>query len=271
MKTPSEAYIEKEEAAQRKPAELYHIWRDGGVHWRYTDGDVSIVYDGNTYTPATLSRSLVRYSEKMEVTTMTVSAQYAEEPIIEFLANNPIEVLWIEVSKVFRDQDPLEVGIIFVGQIKNVSFQGVEATAHCVGFEYFLRMPVPVFRYQINCNHNLFDAKCKIAKAGYKTITNVTVDFAGTSLTSGDFGSEDDGYFTFGRIEFGDTYRTIVNHVGNVVTLAYAFKALETGNSVDAYPGCDGFIETCRDKYSNVIQFLGFPYIPIENPATRIS
>jgi hypothetical protein len=45
---------------------------------------------------------------------------------------------------------------------------------------------------------------------------------------------------------------------------------LADNNTVMVYPGCDGRIETCRDKFDNLIHFLGFPFIPDENPATRI-
>ena len=36
MKTQTDDYIAEEEAKKRKPIELYHIWREGGEHWRYT-------------------------------------------------------------------------------------------------------------------------------------------------------------------------------------------------------------------------------------------
>lgn len=271
MRTPSETYIEMEEADERKPVEIYDFWRnDESENWYYTDGDVSLVFGGNTYISVTLKRGLAKYDSQLEVTTMEVTAQYAETPVIEFIANNPIDTVWIQISKLHRDQDPLEASVVFVGQVKGVSFKGVQATASCVGFEHFLKMSVPVFRYQLTCNHSVFDANCGLAKAGYKTTTNVTVSADGRTLTSADFGSEADGYFSFGRVEFNTTYRTIVKHVGNDITLTYSFNTLVTGNSVDAYPGCDGAIGTCYDKYSNIDSYFGFPYIPIENPATRI-
>ena len=106
-------------------------------------------------------------------------------------------------------------------------------------------------------------------RADYKITTTVTVDATGLILTSVDFGSQEDGYFIYGRIDFGGTYRTIVNHVGNDVTLFYKFTDLESENSVDAYPGCNGTRETCRDKFDNIVHNLGFTDIPQENPALR--
>jgi len=270
MKDASDTYIAKEEAPQRKPVELYHIWRDGGENWYYTSGDVAFTYDGNSYVPATLKRTGAKYDSQLEVTRMAITASYLEDPVIKFIAINPIEILWIEIKKLFRDQDPLEASVVFIGQKKNVSFQGNTGKVECVGFEHFLKMPVPTFRYQITCNHKLFDTGCRLTKTSYKISTAVTLNADKTQLTSSDFGAKANGYFIRGHVDFGVESRMIVAHIGNVVTLAYKMVELASGDTVDVYPGCDGRIETCKNKYDNVVNFLGFPFIPKDNPVTRI-
>lgn len=271
MKDVTQDYIDKEEATQRKPVELYHFWRDGGEHWRHTDGDIPVTFEASVYSPATLSRSSVKYNAQLEVSTLQINAAYVEDPVLEFIATNPVEILWVSVMKLHRDQTPLEASVIFIGQIKNVSFKGVSASINCVGFEHFLRQIIPTWRYQLNCNHSVFDNKCGLAEADYKTTTVITLDSTGTELTSADFDTLADGYFTGGKVVFGVEARTIINHVGSVITLMYKFKALADSDSIDAYPGCDGRVETCRDKFGNVVNFLGFPFIPTENPALRVS
>jgi uncharacterized phage protein (TIGR02218 family) len=103
-----------------------------------------------------------------------------------------------------------------------------------------------------------------------KVTAIVTLDATKMILTSATFDTYDDGYFTYGSIEFGSEKRAIVYHVGNTIAIAYAMKELETGNSIDAYRGCNGRIETCRDNFSNIDNFLGFPFTPEENPALRV-
>jgi len=103
MKATTQAYIDREEATKRKPVELYHIWRDGGQHWYYTSADRSIDYNGNTYVPATLKRGSVKYDSQLEVSTMSIQAAQVTDPVIDFIASNPIEILWIEISRGFRD------------------------------------------------------------------------------------------------------------------------------------------------------------------------
>jgi hypothetical protein len=62
----------------------------------------------------------------------------------------------------------------------------------------------------------------------------------------------------------------ITDHVGEKISIAYRFSELKDGDTVDAYAGCDGRAETCRDKFDNIDNFLGFPFTPQENPAKRI-
>lgn len=271
MKDVSPSYIAQEEATKRKPVELYDIWRVNGEgeEKNYTTGDVMVPFVGKDYYPATLKRSLVRYDSELDITRCTVQAAFVEDPVLEFIAINPIEIYWIKIMKLHRDQLPLEADVIFLGQIKNVTFKGIQADVECVGFEHFLKMPIPKERYQLTCNWQVFDLKCKIVKASYKTTAAVTLDLTKTILTAAAFGTKPDGYFTGGSVEFGVEARTIVSHVGNIITIVYRMTNLVSGNSVDAYPGCDGRNVTCRDKFVNILNFLGFPYIPIENPAYR--
>ena len=275
MKISSDAYIEKEQASQRQPVELYHIWHiETDQHWRYTSGDVSVSFGGHDYDPVTIKRGSITYNTELEVSSLAVDVARVTVPFASFVAQNPIEVLWIQVSRLFRDQDPLEASVVFIGQIKTASIKGVSTRLHCTGFESYLRQPIPVERYQAQCNWTIFDLnnpkinKCKLSKNSYKLTTTVIVSSNGLELTSADFALQDDGHYQLGYIYFEGQRRLIAAHAGSVVTLRFSIPELESSDTVDAYPGCDGSIVTCRDKYNNVINFGGMPYIPLDNPTT---
>jgi uncharacterized phage protein (TIGR02218 family) len=272
MKSISGIFTGKEEARKRKPVELYHIWQgEGDNEHFYTSGDSSVTYDGDLYVPASIKRSLIRYDSQLEATSCTVQAGYIENPLFEYIAINPIDIYWIKIMKLFRDQDPYEVDVLFLGQIKSVSFKGIQADVECVGFEYFLAMPIPKERYQLTCNHTIYDARCQVIKEDYKVTAVIALDATKTVLTAAVFGTYPNGYFTGGVVEFvaGKEKRMIVAHSGTSVTIPYRMISLEDGNSVDVYPGCDGRAETCRDKFDNILNYLGFPFTPIENPVMR--
>jgi len=270
LKTVTQDYIDEEEKVQRRPVELYHLWRDG-QDWYYTSGDIPVIFETHTYNPATIERGSVSYNAQIDLTSMKIKVGYLEDSTLEFIAMNPVKGIWVSVMKLHRDQTSLEADVIFLGQLKTVLFKGVTASITCVGFEHFLKKVIPLWRYQTNCNHQVFDSKCALVKSLYVTTTTISLDSTGLILTSADFGLQADGYFVAGGVVYGDEDRTIVAHVGNDITMMYKMSTLVTGVSVDAYPGCDGRIETCRDKFDNIVNFLGFSFIPVENPALRVT
>ena len=277
MKDATVAYIAKEEASTRKPVELYRIWW-GETYQYYTNGDVPVTFDNgdgtgeHKYNPATISRGTIQYDSTLDINTLKVLFSAVTEPTIQYIAQNPVAIVWIEVARLFRDQTPYEASIIFIGQIKSAAFKGISVEAECVGFEHFLLMPIPVLRYQKTCNHQLFDEGCGLDKdeSAYPVDAVVTLNSTKTVLTSDAFLGYDAGYFISGLVEFGEERRTVVAQSGSTVTLQYQFQGLEDGDTVTAYPGCDGEVTTCRDKFNNILNFLGFPFIPDENPATRM-
>lgn len=258
-------YNREEVGHEKRPVELYHMWR-GDTHWYYTSGDVSVVYNGNTYIPATIERGTVTFDTKLEVSTLLVTFGRVHDPIIKFIAQNPIDVIWIEVFRAFREQAPLEVGVVFIGQIQTVAIKGLQGKASCVGFDYYLKQPIPIPRYGPQCNWTLFDERCTKDDTGFKVTTSVTVSSDLLTLTSADFGTFGDSFFTRGHLEWNDNRRMITSHVGNDVVMRYAILDITDGEIVEAFAGCNGEIETCRDKFSNVDWFGGHPYIPIDNP-----
>lgn len=57
-------------------------------------------------------------------------------------------------------------------------------------------------------------------------------------------------------------YSAFIGGVSGDVQLQEAmFGAVSPGDTFEITEGCDGTIETCRDKFSNVVNFRGFPWI----------
>lgn len=74
------------------------------------------------------------------------------------------------------------------------------------------------------------------------------------------------GWLKAGEIITPTERRLIVEHNGAEITLNYPFRAMAAGMEVTLYAGCDHSIETCDDKFNNLVNFLGFPYTPSLNP-----
>ena len=269
--SPSAGFTAKEEGTERKPAELYHIWR-GTTHWRYTSGLTSIVYNGNTYVPAPIDRETVQHDSDIAADLVSFVCGRTVPPIPEYIDMSPIDVVWITIFTIHWDSDPIEALPLFTGLIKSISHQGVAARVECVTLEYFLNRAVPRYRYQPGCNHTIYDSRCQVVEASYST--TATVDSISTNkfvltLSGATFEGNSEPYYLLGNLYFGDHKRMIVDHTGLTVTIRYAIPTLTAGQTVTVSAGCNKTIGTCKTKFNNVPNNFSFPYIAFDNPVLR--
>jgi uncharacterized phage protein (TIGR02218 family) len=278
----SESYYEKDQANKRKPVEIYRFWNDSlDAAWYYTSGDSNFVYPatgGATYEAATFKRSRSAFHTDLNISKMTIDVSRLNPAFSNYLTQPMPEMIWIEVAKLFRDQDPLEKRVIFIGQVANVKYNGVKGTIECHGFEKFLKMKIPTMRYQPTCNLKLYSDQCAVALTSYGgTVSAIeSISSNGLQITDSAFSGEDDGYYTLGYIKWGNYKRTITNHVGSVITIQFYIPGLIGGEDIYAAPGCNKSMDACRDKYNNLgngdlDRFLGFRYMPFDNPATWVN
>ena len=267
MKTLPEGYIAKDENDTRQPCEIYDCWlADNSLHWRYTSGDAPIVFENEEYTHAAIKRSTIKYNDAARSLQMTLTAPFLSEPALHYLGTNPVDIIWIHVRKIFRDQDPYEAQSIYIGTVASVGFKGNLGQITCTGFDHFLSQPVPKERTQPSCNVFPFTDKCGLIKANYQsTFTSDLESTDVSSITDSEFALFDDDYFTWGWVETETTSRLITSHVESTIHVRYPFS-VSVGEVLNIYPGCNGQIETCYDKYNNVINFRGMAQVPVHNP-----
>ena len=274
MKDASANYITYETATKRQPVELYRFWKPGEFFaWNYTSGDVEVVYDGSTYEPAPIQRGNVELDVELQKSSLKIGFAHIVEPLTEFIKIAPENMIWILVSKLHRQQTPLETSTVFVGIVQRVGFNDEQAEAECVGFESFLEKQACRYRYQASCNNTIYDTRCGVSEATYEvtaTVDSISAD--GLTITSTTFGAQANGYFTRGYITenvTGAPKRLVTGHTGNDITIRYKIDSLESGDTVKIYPGCDLQVSTCQNKFSNLSNFFGMPYTPVDNPVTR--
>jgi len=275
MKTQSDEFIAKEEGSKRRPAELYHMWY-GDLHWRYTSGDVAVVYHGYTYEPAPILRSTVTYNIKLDSNTLDITIPRVNELVARFIATVPVALIWVSVHKLNRDGPTDETTPVFMGQIKDVSFKGFNAKAKCVGFDYFFNQIVPRYRYGIRCQHTLFDpdtcGRDGLSEDDYTYTTQLSgVSSDGLTLTAGVFGNKANDYYVQGKLIFGDFKRMITFHEGTSIKIRYIIAGLRVGDIVTVVAGCNGTRLCCSNTFDNLNNCLNFEDIPLDNPASWIS
>jgi uncharacterized phage protein (TIGR02218 family) len=125
------------------------------------------------------------------------------------------------------------------------------------------------------CRANLGDARCTVALGPF-TVTG-TIDSAGTDLFSltDAARTEAAGYFAEGVIAFtsgtlnGLAYEIKSFSAGVLVTKTpLAYDA--TGCNYTLHAGCDKKRTTCRDRFANVVNFRGEPWLRGVDAAVQI-
>ena len=86
-----------------------------------------------------------------------------------------------------------------------------------------------------------------------------------------------DGWFTRGLVTWesgGNTGRSVevsawIQAAGEIVLFLPMGYAIEPGDAFAIHPGCDKRLATCIDRFANVLNFRGEPYVPGQDALTR--
>lgn len=256
--------FQDKEATQQQPAsaEVYNFWNNS-LYYRYTSHDTDLTIDGNVYTHVAIKRGTISFDPKGLGTKTSIEAPVTG-PFLSYVSNQPFVPLQVAIKKYYLDDLATSL-LLFSGFVKTAKVADHVAVAECLPSEYELERKIPRILFQPNCNFELFDARCGLTEATYLVNANVTV--SGNTLVSDDFGAFANGYFDSGYVVFGNDIRMITQHVHNTLYLHVAFGVeLTSGSLVTVYPGCLKDPATCKNKFNNLSNFLGMPYIPDKNP-----
>jgi uncharacterized phage protein (TIGR02218 family) len=248
---------------QGEIVELY-VFEYGGVIERFTSFNEDIVFEGQTYSRATIRRT--GFSQDTEFGRVTCSVQ---APLLDslksYIANQPIEVTRITIYRALLS-DTDEYRALFKGDIIRVSVKDSVAQASCESQSHILMQKIPNIIYQSYCNHQVFDGGCGLIDGGWRDDITINV-ISGSKYSSSNFGSKPDDYYTGGQLIHDNDARYITKHTGADVWVHVPFDSrVSVGTELYAIPGCDGSPDTCKNKFSNFSNWLGFPYIPSSNP-----
>lgn len=254
-----------------EPVELYEFGYQGGV-FRYTSASQSFNYGARVYTATPgLSRAAVTESGELAKASLSITAPEDFEVARLFEVVPPSDVVDLVITRVHRSEPDAGV-TLWLGRVLNVSWSTGYSTLTCESIYTRLRTPGLRRVYSRNCPHTLYGAECRANQIGFsETIVLNTVPDSQFELESTQFGTYPSGYFSGGKLfwEAGGgviEWRGIRKHEGNVVTITHPIPGILPTSTVVAYPGCDKTLETCQSRFSNQLNFGGFPFIPQKNP-----
>lgn len=261
------SYQTLDEGVESAPIELYEF-QDGADYYRYATNHETVVYQGNNYYPAPYKRSRVRQNPDPSKNDITFITNRTDVLASKYLAFPPENVILATVYR-YQELAPTEVVPYWKGRVVGFSVSGNEITITCESIFTSVRRPGLRARYQYDCRHSLFSTGCGLGRETWKT-SGVVGSVSGTAVVIAEAAAKAAGYFNGGFIWIPNVgYRMISAHSGSSIALSRPMRGMEAGQTVYLWPGCSHTKAECVDKFNNIINFGGFPWIPKTNIFTQ--
>ena len=249
---------------------LVKITRIDTVVKAYTTFDQNITIAGVTYnadgafTPSALTSTSNLATDNLEITGILDSTDITDADIEAGLYDQArIDMYvcnWADLT-----QGTLQLRRGWIGQMVR---SGEHYVAELRGLHDLLQRPIGAY-YTPECRYDLGDINCTI------NLTSITVTGAVTALTSSTIfadtsRSDATGQFNYGKLTWtGGANNGAAMDVKNWDLPSQTFtlwlpmpNPIQIGDTYNVYPGCDKRFATCQSKFSNAVNFGGFPYVP---------
>lgn len=272
---------------EHRPIELYITFLDDLTLY-LTDHDQDVEFfdeddNAQTYTAAAISRGEVRTNIDNRIDSVAVRLDNVNRAMTDYIASYEFRGRRMIIRRVYEDylSDADDYITVFDGLMDNpvIGEQSMQVTLKSrLGT---LTKRVPRRMYQIHCNWEFGSTECGIDKTA-TDIVDATVGDIGSStsivrISGSQYENLADNYYKYGSIEFtaGDNdkeTRLITYSSGTLVLtgvsgiqfgLGYNLPYDPDGDTVTIQQGCDKTPTFCDEQYSNLINYGGFPTIPM--------
>jgi len=246
---------------------LWKITRQDGAVYGFCDHDQDIDYNGVVYmADSGFVTSNISTSADLSVDNMEADGWLTATVIT---ADDVMAGLWdyadVEIIRV--NYNDLSMGHEWLrkGNLGEFTLQDGKFKTEMRGLTQALQQ-VPGYKYLPACNADLGDAKCKVDMGGFTASSTVSVVIDEHIFSSGC--SEADGFFDGGLLTFTSGANSgrameVKSYSGQAFTLqAMMPEPVLAGDAFTVTAGCDKSLDTCRDRFDNVVNFRGFPFIP---------
>lgn len=237
--------------------------------YRYTSADSAQTVNGEVYQPVAGRRGNIRAGTQSDDNlSLEIELPFDVDVVRDYAYSESPPGLTLEVYRVHRNTDfATDWVLLWKGKVSAFNVDGRVAKIRVPSiFSRALQADLPSAYYQAPCNHVLFDARCKLARASYTITTTVTEPGTNAFTVASDGAA--DGELAAGEAVITRTgeRRLILGNISDTITINYPFVDLRDGDEVELTLGCDHAFSTCKAKFNNSINFGGHPFIPADNP-----
>lgn len=257
---------------------MVHCWkviRTDGTIQGFTECDIDLTFDGTTFlADAGFTATKIDSSLGLSVDNLDVQGALSSNTINEgdlaagVYDNAEVELFWVNFNDTAM-RVLLSKGNL--GQVKRGEFA---FTAELRSQSHRLQQSTGRI-YSKTCDAIFGDTRCNANTASFDSTGTVSSVSNNRKITVTGLSNDTRNFYTFGLLTFtsgnndGLSFEVKRHDVG-VLTLwdqpPYSIAASDTFNVI---AGCDKYHTTCQDKFSNIINFRGFPYIPGNDTLTK--
>jgi uncharacterized phage protein (TIGR02218 family) len=270
MRQVSEAFAARLAADATSLCACWRFTRRDGAVFGATDHDCAIAFDGMTYAPASgLRGATFESSAGLAPGRATAEGAIAAE----FITEADLDAgLWdgarVDVWRVDWAAPEHRVRI-WSGRLSEVTRQGARFAAELVSLKAGLERTIGRV-YARNCDAEVGDARCgfDLADPDYHAQGIVTDAIGPKRFAASGLDGFDEGWFAGGVLTWAGGANAgakarVVRHTGADIELAAAPRfAIAAGDAFTVTAGCDKSFATCGAKFSNRVNFRGFPHMP---------
>lgn len=248
------------------PIELYSF--ECGVpelNFYYTTGYENVSHAGRTFIPAHVSRGTID----------EVSAISAPQAVSIDVALDTDLARWYGIAhapptlevRIWRGHDGSgDFRKMFWGVSERFTVRNEMLSVSVKPFiQSLLHRKMATNRYAHQCQHTLFDNRCKVPRAAHTwetTVTAISDDGLYVTVANQFVGNDE---LRIGDLTINGEQRVILGNQDNVIKVRYPFTIIEVGMVAELSRGCNKLKQTCKNVYNNFHNFGGFPLIPDQN------
>lgn len=246
----------------------WRVRRRDGIALGFTTHDRPLDIDGLNYRAATgFTPTAIDSSSALDVDNLDI------EGILRSGAISRADLLegrydFAEISISLVNWADLSQGrvLLRLGWIGEVAVTDAGFTAELRGLTQLLQGPVGEV-YSPECRADHGDARCKLNLEAFTAMGTVTAASDRQSFTDAGRG-EADGWFDYGLLVWlsganaGLEMEVKAYGSGQFSLFLPMPRAILAGDRYRVTAGCDKRFQTCRDKFGNVTNFRGEPFVP---------
>ena len=254
------------EASQQSgaPIELY-LFIQGVNVWAYTSAPDAVVYDSYTYTPTAISRDRIKQNTDVFKNALNLKFPKSNPFAAQFMGQTPDFTTTVTVYRGHVGET--DYIAYWKGRVVNAEVSGNSISIQCESIFTSIQRPGLRAKFEYTCRHALYSGLCGASAATYGINDQIVeITNSSTKFNITDCASYPDGWFTGGILLVGTYRRFIVNHVGTIITVSRPLLEAAANDYAVVYPGCDHTMTTCKNKFNNILNFGGFPWVPTKNP-----